>query len=175
MTEFLLIRHATPDYSIIDERHYRGFGNDLAPITKEGEQEALNVSKDENLKDAQLVLVSPYTRTMQTACIICKELDLDMKVEIDLMEWIPDKSYMYDDYSKVVKWRNNYDENGGKCVYKDDNFEEKDEIVKRVNNVLKKYTSYSKVIVVTHGMVISALTGVNKPKCTQIVKYQIKE
>ena len=36
MTEFLLIRHATPDYSIIDKRHYKGFGNDLAPLTKEG-------------------------------------------------------------------------------------------------------------------------------------------
>ena len=43
------------------------------------------------------------------------------------------------------------------------------------NNVLKKYTSYSKVIVVTHGMVINALTGVTKPNCTQIVKYEIKE
>ena len=47
MTEFLLIRHATPDYSIIDKRHYKGFGNDLAPLTKEGEQEALKVSEEQ--------------------------------------------------------------------------------------------------------------------------------
>ena len=66
MTEFLLIRHATPDYSIIDKRHYKGFGNDLAPLTKEGEQEALKVSEEQILKDAQIVLTSPYTRTMQT-------------------------------------------------------------------------------------------------------------
>lgn len=175
MTEFLLIRHATPDYSIIDKRHYKGFGNDLAPLTKEGEQEALKVSEEQILKDAQIILTSPYTRTMQTASIICKKLNLDMKVEIDLMEWIPDKSYMYDDYSKVVNWRKNYDNNNGKRLNKEDNYEEKIEIIQRVNNVLKKYTSYSKVIVVTHGMVINALTGVTKPNCTQIVKYEIKE
>lgn len=174
MTEFLLIRHATPDYSEIDKRHYKGFGNDLAPLTIEGEKEALDVSKSNLLSSAEIIISSPYTRTLQTASIIAKELNLNLKVELDLMEWIPDKSYMYDDYSKVINWRKHYDENNGKCFYKDDNFEEKDEIITRVINVLKKYSSYSKVIVVTHGMVLNALTGITKPSCTQIVKYTLK-
>ncbi len=173
MTKFLLIRHASPDYSIIDTRNYRSFGNDLAPLTEEGEKEAYILSKSDELKSADLILSSPHTRTMQTASILAKELNLNLKVEIDLMEWIPDKTYMYDDYSKVVKWREHYEENNGKNSYPEDNFEEKEEIIERVNNVLKKYSSYKKVIVITHGMVINALTDIKKPLCTQIVKYNI--
>lgn len=173
MTEFLLIRHATPDYSIIDERKYRGFGNDLAPLTKEGEKEAYLLSKSEELKYADLILSSPHARTLQTASILAKELNLNLKVEIDLMEWIPDKTYMYDDYSRVVEWRKHYDENNGKNTYPEDNFEEKSEIVTRVNNVLKNYTNYSKIIIVTHGMVINALTGINKPTYTQTISYTL--
>lgn len=175
MTEFLLMRHAQPDYSEIDKRKFRSFGNDLAPLTLKGEEEAINVSKNPILNSAELIICSPYTRTLETASILSKELHLDIKVELDLMEWIPDKSYMYDDYSNVVKWRTTYENNNGKHLYEDDNFEEKDEIILRANNVLKKYSSYSKVIVVTHGMVINALTNVKEPKCTQIVRYTLNQ
>lgn len=174
-TEFFLIRHAEPDYTIIDQRHYKGFGNDLAPITQKGVLETENTSKNILLKNADIIITSPYTRTLQTASILAKELNLELKVEIDLMEWIPDKTFMYDDYSMVVEWRKHYDENNGKCVYKDDNFEEKNEIISRVNSVLEKYTNYSKVLVVTHGMVITALTDVQKPEHTQIVKYMLND
>ncbi len=173
MTEFVLIRHATPDYSIIDKRHYRAFGNDLAPLTPSGEIEAKNVCQKDVLKGTQLILTSPYTRTLQTAAILSKELNIPFKVEIDLMEWIPDKMYMYDEYSKVVEWRKHYEENNGKNTYPEDNFEEKHEIITRVNNVLKKYTNYSKIVVVTHGMIINALTGIDKPMCTETVSYTL--
>ena len=174
-TEFFLIRHAEPDYTIIDQRHYKGFGNDLAPITQKGVLETENTSKNILLKNADIIITSPYTRTLQTASILSKKLNIDLKVEIDLMEWIPDKTYMYDNYSMVVNWRNHYDENNGKCTYKEDNFEEKDEIILRVKNVLKKYSNYSKVIVVTHGMVITALTTVEKPNHNQIIKYRLED
>lgn len=174
-TEFFLIRHAEPDYTIIDQRHYRGFGNDLAPITQKGILETENTSKNILLKNADIIITSPYTRTLQTASILSKKLNIDLKVEIDLMEWIPDKTYMYDNYSMVVNWRKHYDENNGKCTYEDDNFEEKDEIKLRVKNVLKKYINYSKVIVVTHGMVITALTNVEKPNHNQIIKYTLED
>lgn len=174
-TEFFLIRHAEPDYTIIDQRHYKGFGNDLAPITQKGVLETENTSKNILLKNADIIITSPYTRTLQTASILSKKLNIDLKVEIDLMEWIPDKTYMYDNYSMVVNWRKHYDENNGKCTYKEDNFEEKDEIILRVKNVLKKYSNYSKVIVVTHGMVITALTNVEKPNHNQIIKYRLED
>lgn len=174
MAEFLLIRHGEPDYSEIDKRKYKGFGNDLAPLTENGIQQVINASKNSILSDVDLIITSPYTRTMHTASILSKGLNVDFKVELDLMEWIPDKTYSYDDYAQVVKWREIFDKNDGKHVSSSDNWEEKNEIFTRVQNVLKKYTNYSKVIVVTHGIVITTLTGVYKPHCAQIVKYDLK-
>ena len=176
MTEFILVRHGTPDYSYINKRKFRGFGNDLAPLSEIGEKEILKISKEEKLKNADIIISSPHTRTMQTAAIIAKELNINIKVEVDLMEWIVDKSFMYDDYSQVVKWREHYEISGGKNIYEGDNFEEKNELIARCKNVLKKYNGkYKKVIVVTHGMIISALTGVKNPKCGQIINYKLEE
>ncbi len=174
MAKFLLMRHAEPDYTEIDKRKYRAFGNDLASLSQKGIEQATAVSMDERLKDVDLILTSPFTRTLHTASIISKELDVKLVVELDLMEWIPDKAYMYDDYSKVVKWREKYDTNNGKHSSDSDNWEEKFEIVKRVNNVLKKYQDYSCVLVITHGMVINALTDTKKPENVQIVEYNLE-
>lgn len=174
MTQFLLIRHGEPDYTEIDKRKYKGFGNDLAPLTEKGIEQVIEAAKDPILSGAELIISSPYTRTMHTASILARELNLDFKVELDLMEWIPDKTYSYDDYAQVVKWREIFDSNDGKHVSDTDNWEEKNEIATRVQKVLEKYTNYSKVIVVTHGIVITTLTGVYKPHCAQIVKYDLK-
>lgn len=171
MTEFLFIRHGEPDYTEIDKRKYRGFGNDLAPLTKKGIEQVKELSLSNKLKNCNIILTSPYTRTMQTASILSKKLDLDMIVELDLMEWIPDFSYTYDDYSNVVKWRQIYESNNGKHLNNTDNWEEKESIISRVNKVLEKYTNYSKVAIITHGMVINAITGVEKPQCAKIIKY----
>ena len=171
MTEFLFIRHGEPDYTEIDKRKYKGFGNDLAPLTKNGIEQVKNLALSKELKDCNIIITSPYTRTMQTASILSKELNINMLVELDLMEWIPDLSYSYDDYSKVVKWRKQYDINNGKHINASDNWEEKESIKKRVRNVLKKYLNYSKVIIVTHGMVINTLTNVEKPEYAKIIKY----
>ena len=90
------------------------------------------------------------------------------------MEWIADKTFMYDDYAQVVKWREHYEENNGENMYPGDNFETKEELRERVKAVLSKYDGkYDKIIVVNHGMNITALTGVEKPGCTQIIKYNL--
>lgn len=171
MTEFLFIRHGEPDYTEIDKRKYKGFGNDLAPLTEKGRKQVKNLALSKELKDCDIIITSPYTRTMQTASILSKELNINMLVELDLMEWIPDLSYSYNDYSDVVKWREIYEKNNGKHTNKLDNWEEKESMQKRVQYVLKKYSCYSKVIVVTHGMVINALTNVKKPEYAKIIKY----
>ncbi len=171
MTDFLFIRHGEPDYTEIDKRKYKGFGNDLAPLTKNGIDQVKKLSLSDELKNCDIILTSPYTRTMQTAAILSKELNIEIIVELDLMEWIPDLSYTYDDYSNVVKWRNKYELNNGKHIDTDDNWEEKRSIISRVNKVLEKYTNYAKVAIITHGMVINAITGVEKPQCAKIIKY----
>ena len=58
----------------------------MAPLTDEGVQQAELASKNEILKGSDLIVLSPYTRALQTASIISK-------VEIDLHEFIPDKTF----------------------------------------------------------------------------------
>ena len=57
-----------------------------------GIKEIQNTSKDKRLCDAGIILSSPYTRALQTAAILSKELRIDMIVETDLHEWIANKN-----------------------------------------------------------------------------------
>ena len=49
-------------------------------------------AKDARLLDADLIICSPYTRALQTAAIISREIDKEIVVEPELHEWIVDKT-----------------------------------------------------------------------------------
>ena len=38
--KIIFVRHGEPDYRELEERSYTGFGMDLAPLSKEGRQQA---------------------------------------------------------------------------------------------------------------------------------------
>ena len=38
--KIIFVRHGEPDYHELEERSYTGFGMDLAPLSKEGRQQA---------------------------------------------------------------------------------------------------------------------------------------
>lgn len=95
MVTYYLIRHGEADYSELMEHHFFGFGRDLAPLSEKGIIQAEETAKDERLKTAELIISSPYTRALQTAQIISRNTGIEVKVELDLHEWIPDKSNQY--------------------------------------------------------------------------------
>ena len=73
MAKFYLIRHGEPDYTYGDNHGYIGQGHDFAPLNIEKIEEVVETSKDKRLKEAQIIISSPYTRALQTASIISKE------------------------------------------------------------------------------------------------------
>ena len=91
--KIIFIRHGEPDKSLVDERGFIGQGRDMAPLSELGILQAEQISKDIQLNKCQLIVSSPYTRALQTAAIISKNIGLDIKVEVDLHEFIPDKSF----------------------------------------------------------------------------------
>jgi len=99
-----MIRHGVPDYTYVDEHNFIGHGNDLAPLDKDYIGEVINTSKDKRLKNAEIIISSPYTRALQTAAIISRENDLDIVVEPDLREWEPDLTYQYKGRDNVFKF-----------------------------------------------------------------------
>jgi broad specificity phosphatase PhoE len=158
--EIVFIRHGEPDYLPCDERGFIGQGRDLAPLTEKGVRQAEKVSYNELLHGSELIVSSPYTRALQTAAIISKNIGLNINVEVDLHEFIPDKTFLYKgaEESKILhkdfmECKGVYPEGESRC------WETIEEIVNRVIPVVDKYLEYKKIIVVAHGGVIRRFTG----------------
>lgn len=153
--KIILIRHGEPDYMPCDSRGFIGHGRDLAPLTLEGNRQAEKVADDQLLKGSQLIISSPYTRTLQTAAIISKVTQLDIVVETDLHELLPDKTFQYKGIEQARQQHREFMECKG--TYPQGEFrkwETVEELTKRIKPVFDQYTSYDKIIVVTHGGVI---------------------
>lgn len=108
--------------------------------------------------------------------VLSKELGIDIVVEIDLHEWIPDLSFQYYKTQEECRILSEdftlhngiYPENEQKL------WESNESMKKRMENVLIKYTGYKKVIVACHSMVMHALTGRREPiSYGEIVVYRI--
>ncbi|WP_414840774.1 histidine phosphatase family protein [Enterococcus saccharolyticus] len=76
-----LIRHGEPDYDQVTEANYKGFGRDLSRLTSEGIKQAQAHAKQPLFNTIELLLVSPYTRTMQTALELTRDKDIPVLVE----------------------------------------------------------------------------------------------
>lgn len=155
MTKLILIRHGEPDYNFVTERGFKGHGRDLAQLTLTGIQQAQIMAKDERLQGAQLIVASPYTRALQTAAIISKERALDINIEVDLHEWLPDLKFNYitDDEVKIAArecslLKGNYNDGEMKS------WEKLSTVANRAFRSLEKYLNYDKIIVVTPGVVM---------------------
>lgn len=161
---FYLVRHGEPDYSERNEKIYRGFGANMCPLSSKGREQIIKTAKDKRLQGADIILSSPYTRTLQTVAILSKELQIDIIVETDLHEWVANKNYIYEEDEIAVKNYNEYIQNKGIYPNGVDKDWESNEIMKiRFFQVLEKYKQYDKVIVASHGTLMSAVTGLDRP------------
>ena len=159
MTKFILIRHGKPDYKILDNTVLKGHGYDLAFLSQEGIDQAKKASENYLLKNAEILISSPYTRCMQTSSIISNQIKLPIIGEVNLHEWLPDLNYNYQskdlflyNFDRAI---NDYLNNQITSL----EYESINRVRIRVLNVLKKYLEYQKVIVVTHGGVMFSLTN----------------
>ncbi len=173
---FYFVKHGKTDYSRRNTKIYQGFGVNLSPMSQLGVEQIKKSAQDERLKGADIILSSPYTRALQTAAILSKELNVDIVVETDLHEWLANKNYIYDvDEIAETSYRE-YEENHG--VYPSGTekvWEDADTIRKRVFKVLEKYAHYNKVIIACHGMMIQATSGGYLPKNGEIVEFDYEE
>jgi broad specificity phosphatase PhoE len=153
--KLVLIRHGEPSYENVSERNFIGQGRDLAELTDLGVAQAEKAANDSRLQGAEIILSSPYTRALQTAAIISKKTGLDIKVETDLHEWIPDLTFQYsstENFKEIGKELKKYNgEWNAECKFQ---WESLSSIGERAFRVIRKYMNYDKVIVVCHGMVI---------------------
>lgn len=169
---FYFIRHGQTDYSERNTKIYQGFGVHLAKLSETGIQQIQKTAKDPRLKTASLILSSPYTRAVQTAAILSKELGIDIVIETDLHEWIANKDFIYPDDLSSDNYFSEYMKNHGKYPAGEEKpWETAEAIRKRVLQVLKKYSQYENVIITGHGLMIQAVTEKDLPSCGEIVEF----
>ena len=90
MTKFILIRHGEPRYDQVLRKESYSLGYDFGKLTINGIEQAKKVASDARLTDADIIVSSPFTRALQTAANIASIKNLEVLVENDLHEWIPD-------------------------------------------------------------------------------------
>jgi broad specificity phosphatase PhoE len=173
---FYLIRHGKTDYSERNSKIYQGFGVNLAPLSDMGIQEIKNTAKDIRLHDANIILSSPYTRALQTAAILSKELHIDISVETDLHEWMANKYYIYESDEQAERhYKEFIDSSGSYSDGTEQEWEDIQTLKSRFIAVLNKYKQYDKVIVACHGMLIQSVSGGYHPGNGEIVELDLSQ
>ena len=172
MALFYLIRHGEPTYDNLMEHGFYGFGRDLAPLTELGRKQAEITAKDARLKDAALIVSSPYTRALQTAQIISAETGLCVEVELDLHEWVPDWENRYTTSEESFALAREFTKYSGEYPQgKTFRWETVSHMRERMRRVADKYAKYEKVIFVGHGMAFRSLAYIETMRPAEIVEF----
>lgn len=172
MALFYLIRHGEPTYDNLMEHGFYGFGRDLAPLTEDGKKQAERTAKDARLKNAALILSSPYTRALQTAQIISRETGLRVEVELDLHEWVLDWENRYTTSEESFAMARGFTKYKGEYPQSETfRWETVSHMRERMRRVADKYAGYDKVIFVGHGMAFRSLAHIKTMRPAEIVEF----
>ncbi len=158
--EVILIRHGEPDYRKA-RKYFKGIGHNYAELTLDGEKQAYERSKDPRLAGAELIISSPYTRSLQTAAIISREINLPIKIETNLHEWFPDMKFIHD-YDIHQSYLEFIEHRGIVTDRRKYRWESYLDLQQRTREAILPYKEkYQKVIVVCHAMVMGAFTHID--------------
>lgn len=173
MTTFYFVRHGQMDTSMAGNKFYKGFGYNMMTLSEKGINQIKETAKDARLAKAQLIIASPFGRTLHSAAILSKELNLDMRIETDLHEWLADSiTYEFLPEEEASSAYRRLNENAGHHPDGENcKWESAEQMKKRVMDVLKKYTEYDTVIVVCHGTLMQYVLDIGHPENGQIQKF----
>ena len=86
-----MIRHGEPCYSNVKDLGLVSYLGELTPL---GVAQAEDVSRDERLKGANIIIASPFTIALQTAAIISRETNIPLTVEPAFHEIVLDTEHI---------------------------------------------------------------------------------
>lgn len=181
MTQFYLVRHGEPDWPWAISRQFFGPGSTYITLTEEGKQQIEAAAEDERLAGADYILASPYTRTMQSAQILSRRLDLPVEVDYDIHEWIYDTNMRgdlpgeSDFYGKEDMSRCFLHYIGGGEQLPGHACETLPMMRERILACLARHSDAKKVIVACHEGVIRSITGLSVVNFGQIVPFTLPE
>ncbi|GAA1583125.1 histidine phosphatase family protein [Kribbella sancticallisti] len=162
MTQIYLVRHGEPDYAPVDSRGWPGMAADAAPLTPDGAKQAEAVADLLSGIGATYLVSSPFTRALHSAAIIGHRLALGVRVDYDLRDWLPDHTGSWRGVADVRAAQAELDAYGGEWpegIARP--WEPLSGVRERAMAALARHTASTDgpVLVITHSMVIRALTG----------------
>lgn len=170
MTTFYFIRHGQMDTSMAGQKFYKGFAFNMMTLSEKGIEQIHETAKDSRLQTAELIITSPFGRTMHSAAILSKDLNLEMRVETDLHEWLVDGvSYEFlpaeaaEAAYRSLTMHHGHHPEGTQPLW-----ESAMQMKERVTKVLEKNKAYHTVIVVCHGTLMQYVLGIEHPENGQI-------
>ncbi len=157
----LFVRHGETDWALVESRGARGWAKDFAPLTPMGRLQIDTIARDYRLSEAEAILCSTFTRALESGALLSRALNKPLFVEHDLHEWLPQKDPLAD-YDEETLAEAKKTLSGTAPVMDPTPWESLDEVRTRVLGVLRRYRRFNTIIVVTHGVVIGSLVGVDR-------------
>lgn len=160
----ILIRHAEPDLRLKVSHYpkYEGWRHDLLHLSDKGRLSVMRKLGAIRRHSPSRIISSPYPRCLETAAIISRSLDLPLHVQADLHEWLPVKDGAARIDASIVRsaareFLSHRDSEVNSRLW-----ESREEVFQRAARVLLACPEAETVLVVTHDVVIRALTGASR-------------
>jgi broad specificity phosphatase PhoE len=153
------MRHGEADWPLVNDRRLRGAANDLVPLTPTGITQVARQADRLAGHAIRYVVSSPMTRALQSAGIAARRLSVEVRVEFDLHEWVPDLTYLWTDPGQVDRALAAMRAGVPPEAFDGAPFEHQDDLRARVGAALDRHVAAGPVLVVTHGVVIWSVTG----------------
>ena len=169
--KIIFVRHGEPDYRVLEERAYSGFGMDLAPLSEKGRKQAQDLCQNPLFQSADLLVASAVTRALETASYLACATGLPLRVEPLLHEWQVYESGT-DNFEKA---RAIFLENNGELLPNSPiQYETATEMKSRFLECMAKYRDYQTVIVVTHNMLMRQFVPNEKIDFCQVIECELE-
>ncbi len=159
--KLFFVRHGETDWESVESRGAKGWAKDFAPLTPLGRLQIDTIARDFRLQEAEAILCSTFTRALESAALLSRAINKPLYVEHDLHEWLPQKDPLADLDPNLIE-RASRDFDGRAPAEEGAPWESVAEVRERVLGVLRRYRHFSTLVVVTHGVVIGSIVGVQR-------------
>jgi broad specificity phosphatase PhoE len=154
------LRHGETDYEVVAARGVRGWATSFAPLSSVGRLQIDTIARDYRLQEAEAIVCSSYARALESAALLSRALNKPLYVEYDLHEWLPQKDPLGEIDGELL--RRASDEFFLGRAREDAPWESVEEVRERVMRVLARYSGFSRLVVVTHAVVIQCVLGTHR-------------
>ena len=169
--KIIFIRHGEPDYSLLEEAGYTGFGLDLAPLSAAGRRMATEAAANPLLEQAEILISSSVTRALETASYLIRDRQLPLFVEPLLHEWqVYESGTEKFEQARKLFFENNGSLPAGSPV----RYETAEQMKARFFSALSKYRDYETVALVAHRMLIRQFVPDEIIDFCQVIECEIE-